>query len=213
MNGLSDRAKQLIPKARIVSFTSWNDISPDIIACFQAADDNKTYLTDDELVSVQAHRPAADQKLNATGLNAKAVVSTLRDQAADIVDEARAVVLTTFPDILEPGGGLYPPMRADACWRDFWQFLRCITYGIAAGEHHYTSTEGLEAMEQLYVELQVPLPAMVTGLIGIKRASLKRFPVESYPALSPYFDHLIARLSTFVTPEDASVKVAEGAEV
>ncbi|MEL7334508.1 MAG: phycobilisome protein [Cyanobacteria bacterium J06560_2] len=213
MNGLSDRAKQLIPKARIVSFTSWNDISPDIIACFQAADDNKTYLTDDELASVQAHRPAADQKLNATGLNAKAVVSTLRDQAADIVDEARAVVLTTFPDILEPGGGLYPPMRADACWRDFWQFLRCITYGIAAGEHHYTSTEGLEAMEQLYVELQVPLPAMVTGLIGIKRASLKRFPVESYPALSPYFDHLIARLSTFVTPEDASVKVAEGAEV
>ncbi|MEO1446772.1 MAG: phycobilisome protein, partial [Cyanobacteria bacterium J06635_11] len=133
--------------------------------------------------------------------SATEVVATLRDQAPDIVDEARAVVLTTFPKILEPGGGLYPPMRAEACWRDFWQFLRCITYGIAAQQHHYTSTDGLEFMEQLYEELQVPLPAMVTGLIGVKRASLQRFPVETYPVLSPYFDHLIARLSTFVKPE------------
>ncbi|MEO0770399.1 MAG: hypothetical protein AAFY72_13390, partial [Cyanobacteria bacterium J06649_4] len=134
----------------------------------------------------------------AVSLAPEAVVTTLREQAADIVDEARAVVLTSFPNILEPGGGLYPSMRAEACWRDFWQFLRCISYGIAGQQHHYTSTAGLEAMEQLYEELQVPLPAMVAGLIGIKRASLKRFPFETYPALSPYFDHLIARLSTFV---------------
>ncbi|MEL7068952.1 MAG: phycobilisome protein [Cyanobacteria bacterium J06581_3] len=205
MNGLSDRAKQLIPKARIVSFATWNEIAPDIIAHFQVADDEKRYLTDEDLATIQA----ATDNLAATkasafaavGLSATEVVATLRDQAPDIVDEARAVVLTTFPKILEPGGGLYPPMRAEACWRDFWQFLRCITYGIAAQQHHYTSTDGLEFMEQLYEELQVPLPAMVTGLIGVKRASLQRFPVETYPVLSPYFDHLIARLSTFVKPE------------
>ena len=56
-------------------------------------------------------------------------------------------------------------------------------------------------MEQLYQELQVPLPAMVTGLIGIKKASLRRFPAASHAALAPYFDHLIARLSTFVKEE------------
>lgn len=222
MNGLSDRAKQLIPKARIISFDTWHAIPSDIIASFQSADDEKRYLTDDELASLKklnnASLSSTSSALSSAGLSASEVVSTLRDQAAEIVDEARAVVLTTFPKILEPGGGLYPPMRAEACWRDFWQFLRCITYGIAAQQHHYTSTAGLEAMEQLYEELQVPLPAMVTGLIGVKRASLKRFPVETYPALSPYFDHLIARLSTFIKSdflpqEDVSNPTSVQAEV
>jgi len=202
MNGLSDRAKQLIPKARIVSFEGWNEIPPEIVAHFQAADDEKRYLTDTDLAAIEAVTGELDASLSTAGLTANTVVVTLREQAASIVDEARAVVLVTFPDILEPGGGLYPPVRAEACWRDFWQFLRCMTYGIASGQHHYTSTTGLEAMEELYHELQVPLPAMVTGLIGVKRASLKRFPVESYPALSPYFDHLIARLSTFIQPKE-----------
>ncbi|MEL7512434.1 MAG: phycobilisome protein [Cyanobacteria bacterium J06554_3] len=204
MNGLSDRAKQLIPKAQIVSFDTWNEIPPEIVARFQAADDQKRYLTDADLEKIGT----VDFSLSAMaamGISASDVTATLRDQAAEIVDEARAVVLTTFPDILEPGGGLYPPVRAEACWRDFWQFLRCITYGIAGHQHHYTSTTGLEAMEQLYAELQVPLPAMVTGLIGVKRASLKRFPVETYPVLSPYFDHLIARLSTFIKPEEEAI--------
>jgi len=206
MNGLSDRAKQLIPKARIVSFDTWSDVSPEIVARFQFADDNRCYLTDTDLEKIEADDLPADAALSAVGLSASEVARALRDQSADIVDEARAVVLASFPHILEPGGGLYPPMRAEACWRDFWQFLRCITYGIAGGQHHYTSTAGLEAMEQLYAELQVPLPAMVTGLIGVKRASLKRFPVESYPALSPYFDHLIARLSTFIQPAKSEIK-------
>ncbi|MEL6469309.1 MAG: phycobilisome protein [Cyanobacteria bacterium J06623_4] len=198
MNGLSDRAKQLIPKARIVSFDGWTDTDSEAIARFQAADDEKRYLSDADLEAIYSLTGVVDNAVAAMGLNPKDVVATLREQAPAIVDEARAVVLITYPKILEPGGGLYPPMRAEACWRDFWQFLRCITYGIAGGHHHYTSTAGLQAMEQLYEELQVPLPAMVAGLIGVKRSSLKRFPVASYPALSPYFDHLIARLSTFV---------------
>ncbi len=208
MNGLSDRAKQLIPKARIVSFETWNDVSPEIVACFQAADNDRYYLTDADLDLIRAANLPEDPAISAIGLSADEVARTLRNQAPEIVDEARAVVLATFPHILEPGGGLYPPVRAEACWRDFWQFLRCITYGIAGGHHHYTSTAGLEAMEQLYDEVQVPLPAMVAGLIGVKRASLKRFPIESYPALSPYFDHLIARLSTFIKPEKEAAPAA-----
>lgn len=201
MSGLSDRARALIPKARIMDFAGWTQVDEKAIAYFQTADDESRYLTDEELDAIKAAAKTSDLAMAAVGVNAAEVVQTLRSEAADIVDEARAVVLTTYPKILEPGGGLFPPQRAEACWRDFWQFLRCITYGIAGAQHHYTSTEGLAAMEQLYEELQVPLPAMVTGLIGVKRASLRRFPVETYPVLSPYFDHLIARLSTFVKVE------------
>ncbi len=201
MDGLSDRAKALIPKAKIMDFAGWTEINQEAIAYFQTADNESRYLTDEELGAIASLAKTSDLAMATAGLNAAEVVRTLRTEAADIVDEARAVVLTTFPKILEPGGGLFPPQRAEACWRDFWQFLRCITYGIASQQHHYTSTTGLAAMEQLYEELQVPLPAMVAGLIGVKRASLRRFPIQTYPALSPYFDHLIARLSTFVKVE------------
>lgn len=206
MNGLSNRAKQLIPKARIVSFANWAEVSPEAIALFQAADDSSQYLTDEDLAIIAQSLAEAQTSASAQGAQGSlstvdpiAAVKRLRDQAPDIVDEARAAVIQAFPGILEPGGGLYPAMRADACWRDFWQFLRCITYGIAGSSPNYTSAEGLTAMEQLYDELQVPLPAMVEGLKGIKMASLRRFPADAHPVLAPYFDHLISQLSAFVS--------------
>lgn len=184
MQGLSERAKQLIPKAQIVSFASWADTPSEAIARFQSANEEKRYLTDDDLAAVGALHVD--------------IVQQLRDQAGEIVDEARAEVLQAFPGILEPGGGLYPAMRAEACWRDFWQFLRCITYGIAGGHTQYTSAEGLAAMEALYEELKVPLPAMVTGLKGIQTASLSRVPVEQRESLAPYFEHLIDQMARFL---------------
>ena len=198
MSGLSDRAKKLIPKARIVSFSGWDDLSSEAIARLQTADDHSQYLTDEDLAVVTDATPSPDSDPNAAEVDRLAVVKQLRDQAADIVDEARADVLETYPGILEPGGGLHPSTRADACWRDFWQFLRCITYGIAGGHVQYTSASGLTAMEQLYEELQVPLPAMVTGLKGVKSASLRRVNDETQQAIAPYFDHLITQLSAFL---------------
>lgn len=187
---LSEAVKQLILKARIVSFEAWRSTHPETaIALFQAADDNRLYLTDAELAQISQAVPN-----HATYLP---IVQLLRDRVTEIVDEARAGVLLEFPGILEPGGGLYPPERAEACWRDFWHFLRCITYGIM-GEHMvYTSDAGLEAMRQLYQELQVPLDAMVYGVKGLKTASLSRIEPSQREALAPYFDHLIDRLDGF----------------
>jgi hypothetical protein len=187
---LSETAQKLIPKARIVSFEAWQATHPaSAIAIFQAADDQRLYLTDAELEQLRQAAPA--QAANFP------VVQALRDQVTDIVDEARAGVLAQFPNILEPGGGLYPPERAEACWRDFWHFLRCMTYGIAGGHIAYTSQTGLEAMRQLYQELQVPLDAMVYGLQGLKAASLRRILSPHDQDLAPYFDHLITCLDQF----------------
>ncbi len=198
IQGLSERAKQLIPKAQIISFAKWDEVADSTIARLQTADDEKRYPSDEDLSDISAAITEPEQAMAAARVDTVAIVKQLRDQAADIVDEARAGVLQTFPGILEPGGGLYPPIRAEACWRDFWHFLRCITYGIAGQQEAYTSTEGLAAMEELYEELQVPLPAMVEGLKGIKKASLKRFSASVQLAIAPYFDHLIARLSAFL---------------
>lgn len=186
---LTEKVRELIQKARIVSFETWHQAYPPaMIACFQAADDQSRYLTDEDLQQIQSLVPATAA--------AAALTQTLRDQVSPIVDEARSSVLATFPAILEPGGGLYPEVRANACWRDFWHFLRCITYGVAGQRTDYTSTSGLQYMQLLYQELQVPLDAMVVGLEGIKQASLQRLNDDS-ATLEPYFDHLITQLKQF----------------
>jgi Phycobilisome protein len=187
---LSDEVIALIQKARIVSFSTWPDSHPAVaLQIFQQADDDRLYLTDLELQQIAQLVPDRSQLT--------AVAAQLRDAVVDIVNEARAGVLVAFPDILAPGGGLYPAERADACWRDFWHFLRCITYGIAGQRPDYTSTEGMHYMNLLYEELEVPLPAMVVGLEGIKKASLQRVEPAQQELLAVYFDQLIDRLKKF----------------
>jgi hypothetical protein len=187
---LSEKVLALIKKSRIVSFISWQNIYPDLaIAKFQDADDQGRYLTDEDLSDLQILIPAI-----ATNTP---TVRLLSAQAPQIVDEARQQVLATFPKITQEGGGLYPAERANACWRDFWHFLRCITYGIAGQRLDYLSAEGLRYMQELYQELQVPIDAMILGLSSIKIASLKRLDPELQNELAPYFDRLIEELKLF----------------
>ena len=190
MTQLTEKVKELIIKARIVSFTEWGETHPEAaIKIFQAADDTGRYLTDEDLQQIESLAPNNSELIP--------VAKLLRDRVTEIVDEAREQVLTIYPDITQPGGGLYPQERAAACWRDFWHFLRCISYGIAGKHPDYTSSTGLRYMKLLYEELKVPLDAMVVGLEGIKTASLKR--CDTYPAevLSSYFDHLITKMANF----------------
>ncbi|PAX49086.1 phycobilisome protein [Brunnivagina elsteri] len=187
---LTEKAKELIAKSRIVSFTEWQTSHPsEAIEIFQAADDSSKYLTDMELEQIKLLVPNRIAYIN--------VVQNLRDRVAEIIDEAREQVLIEYPDITSPGGSLYPPERAAACWRDFWHFLRCITYGIMGQQTEYTSSEGLNYMKLLYEELQVPLEAMIVRLEGIKTASLKRCEASQKNAIAPYFDHLITKMSAF----------------
>ncbi|MGD1908559.1 MAG: phycobilisome protein [Leptolyngbyaceae cyanobacterium] len=187
---LSEKVLDLIQKARIVSFAPWQaDYGAEAVAALQAADDQRRYLTDEDYQLLLHAIPGAEVEIVAS--------KALRDRAKDIVDQARAGVLAQYPGITQPGGGLHPAERADACWRDFWHFLRCITYGMAGQRTDYTSAKGLDYMQRLYQELKVPLPAMVTGLEGIKTASLDTMASEQQAQLAPYFDHLIDQLRQF----------------
>lgn len=187
---LSERAKQLIPKARIVSFATWKNLYSDrVIAIFQEADNQSRYLTDEDLEQIKNLAPDSTLMLEKARL--------LREQAPNLVADARKKVLAKFPNITEPGNDLYPSERAEACWRDFWHFLRCITYGIAGNNPQFTSQEGLKNMELLYQELRVPLSAMLCGLEELKIVSLQQFNAEDRDLVGIYFDHLIAGLKQF----------------
>ncbi|MGD1851410.1 MAG: phycobilisome protein [Cyanophyceae cyanobacterium] len=168
---LSDRAKELIPKARIVSFAGWEERLPaTVIEAFQAADNEFRFLCDDAIRSIEADLEEGGA-LNALDPTKLHLSRQFRDLASTIVTEARGQVLIDFPGITGSGGDLYPKHRAEACWRDFWQFLRCVSYGLAGNSSGYLSQEGLGYMALLYEELQVPLPAMVVGIRALAIAS------------------------------------------
>ncbi len=189
---LSDKVKELIKKSRIVSFATWQaKYSEQVIDIFQTADDQGRYLSDRDIQQLKKLTPELEESL--------AQAKFLRDNAPDLVGKAREEVLAAFPNITAPGGGLYPPMRAEACWRDFWHFLRCISYGIAGVSIDYISEKGISFMEQLYQELQVPLDAMVLGLENLKFYSLQEFAPEKRSDLEPYFEQLINQLKQFST--------------
>lgn len=188
---LSERAKQLIPKARIVSFATWKSLYSDqVIAIFQKADDESRYLTDEDLEQIKILSPETSFSVE--------TVKILRDNVNDIVGQSRQRVLAQYPNITELGGDLYPPERAEACWRDFWHFLRCITYGIAGQNTQFTSQEGLGNMQLLYQELRVPLDAMVLGLESLKIFSLQKVQPEDTDTVTPHFDHLISKMKSFL---------------
>ena len=184
---LSDRVKELIEKSQIVSF-DWQ-YSPAVIDLFQKADNERRFLTDEEIDKIKTITPSLSEGL--------AQGKTLRDNVNNIVSSARGVVLDTYPHLTEAGGGLYPPIRAEACWRDFWHFMRCISYGISGQALNYTSEIGLGYMEQLYRELQVPLNAMILGLEQLKVFSLQKFDPSQRQDLEPYFDRLIESMGQF----------------
>ena len=187
---LTDKVKELITKSRIVSFDGWQtQYSQAVIAIFQQADNEGRYLTDEDIKQIVTLAP---QLASST-----AQAQLLRERVQEIVAQARGDVLAAYLHITEPGGDLYPPARAEACWRDFWHFLRCITYGIAGRSTEYTSEVGLSYMEQLYQELKVPLPAMVLGLEKLKYYSLQQFPKIERDNLAAYFDRLISAMKCF----------------
>lgn len=188
---LTERAKQLIPKARIVSFATWKNLySAEVIAIFQKADDEGKYLSNADLQEIKTLAPDTIDSIK------KAEV--LRENADKIVEQARQKVLEKFPNITQPGGELYPSERAEACWRDFWHFLRSISYGVAGKMTEFTNQEGLKNMQLLYQELKVPLPAMIVGLENLKDFSLKEFTPQENQNISPCFDHLINKLKMFL---------------
>ncbi|HEY9767283.1 MAG TPA: phycobilisome protein [Coleofasciculaceae cyanobacterium] len=185
---LSDKVQELIKKSRIVSL-DWQNYPTEVIDIFQQADNEGRYLTDKDIAKIEAIVSSLS-----TGL---AQGKLLRDNVVEIVSQARGVVLNACPGITEPGGGLYPTMRAEACWRDFWHFMRCISYGISGQRVDYTSDRGLEYMEQLYQELQVPLDAMILGLEQLKVFSLKHFEPAQQNEIEPYFERLIESMRQF----------------
>ncbi|GAB0496837.1 hypothetical protein MMPV_008158 [Pyropia vietnamensis] len=157
------------------------------------------FLTDDELRASAASTAAA------------AAAATLRDSVDRVIATARAAVGAAHPGIFDFGGG---------CSRRFGRPPAGATFGTlcgslrmrlplaarATGKGGWTSDAGAAIMADLYSEMAVPLPAMVTGVraLGtearavVSEAEGEEGGGEGVAAVDAAFGHLVARLESFV---------------
>ena len=97
---------------------------------------------------------------------------------------------------MQPGGALYPAERAEACWRDCWQFFRVIIYAYVCARPDFTNPEGMAALRQLYQQMNVPVLGLNIALKQLQGLTVAEFgDTDTQATLSATFEHLRSELN------------------
>ena len=181
----NERMQHLLLRAKVLGLSHDLNLPENSRRCLQQADAERRHLNPAELELVCA--------ISGTHVRLPQV---LQDQADELVEAARHHLLQHQPELTSPGGALHPRERADACWRDCWNFMRVITYAIAAGRSTFTDPDGMRALRELYTLMGVPIDGMTIALNELQRLTLQE---SSDPAersmTTACFEHLLGNLN------------------
>ena len=124
----------------------------------------------------------------------------LQRRLPQLINEAKEALIRKIPDITKPGGSLYPKERAEACWRDCFHLARISIYGTAAGNTNITDKQGLQAVQELYKILKVPIDALTLCLKELQE-NCKEIYSESNEStdlklLDGCFNHLVEKMES-----------------
>ena len=154
--------KTLVQTAQVQGLSINQDLPQAARSILACADQAQRQLTTDELATI----------CQASGVDAS-LPSSLIQRSDQLVNQARGHLLETQPHLVQPGGALHPPDRAEACWRDCWNFLRVITYAVACNQSCFTNPSGMAALRELYGRMNVPIEGMNIALDQLKVLALE----------------------------------------
>ena len=154
--------KTLVQTAQVQGLSINEDLPQATRSILERADQVQRQLTTDELVKI----------CQLSGMDGS-LPGSLIQRSDQLVNQARGHLLETQPHLVQPGGALYPQDRADACWRDCWNFLRVITYAVACNQSCFTNPSGMAALRELYRRMNVPIEGMNIALIQLKKLALE----------------------------------------
>ena len=184
MNNAESRAafKELISKAQVCGLHNHPQIGEESRSLIQKADQERRMLN-------WLEQPICTQ----AGTNQRAI-SLTTCEAANYVDRCKQTLQTRQGHLFEEGGALYPTERADACWRDCWNFLRVASYAMASDTPECTDAEGIQAVRQLYTLMNVPAEGMTLALQTLSQLVTTDLQKEGLPrealCLEKAFTHL-----------------------
>ena len=162
MNLQNTDFKTLVQTAQVQGLSTNQDLPQTTRSILERADQAQRQLTPDELVTI-CQGSGTDDSLP----------GSLIQRSDQLVNQARGHLLETQPHLVQPGGALHPQERAEACWRDCWNFLRVIIYAVACNQSCFTNPSGMAALRELYRRMNVPIEGMNIALGQLKELALE----------------------------------------
>ena len=185
MNLQNTDFKTLVQTAQVQGLSLNQDLPQATRRILERADQAQRQLTSEELATI----------CQASGID-HSLPSSLIQRSDQLVNQARAHLIETQPHLVQPGGALHPQDRAEACWRDCWNFLRVIIYAVACNQSCFTNPSGMAALRELYRRMNVPIEGMNIALVQLKKLALEGFSRSNEQQLiSDCFQHLSDQLN------------------
>ena len=185
MNLQNTDFKTLVQTAQVQGLSLNQDLPQATRSIVERADQAQRQLSSDELTTI----------CQVSGIDVS-LADNLIQRSDQLVNQARAHLIATQPHLVQPGGALHPEDRAEACWRDCWNFLRVITYAVACNQSCFTNPSGMAALRELYRRMNVPIEGMNIALIQLKKLALEGVSRSNDRQLiSDCFQHLRDQLN------------------
>ena len=162
MNLQNTDLKTLVQIAQVQGLSLNQDLPQATRSILERADQAQRQLSSDELTTI----------CQVSGIDVS-LADNLIQRSDQLVNQARAHLIATQPHLVQPGGALHPEDRAEACWRDCWNFLRVITYAVACNQSCFTNPSGMAALRELYRRMNVPIEGMNIALGQLKKLALE----------------------------------------
>ena len=177
--------KTLVQTAQVQGLSINQELPQATRSIVERADQAQRQLTSDELSTI----------CQVSGIDGS-LADNLIQRSDQLVNQARAHLIATQPHLVQPGGALHPEDRAEACWRDCWNFLRVITYAVACNQSCFTNPSGMAALRELYRRMNVPIEGMNIALGQLKEKALEGVSRSNDRQLiHDCFQHLHAELN------------------
>ena len=185
MNLQNTDFKTLVQTAQVQGLSLNQDLPQATRSILERADQAQRQLSSDELTTI----------CQVSGIDVS-LADNLIQRSDQLVNQARAHLIATQPHLVQPGGALHPEDRAEACWRDCWNFLRVITYAVACNQSCFTNPSGMAALRELYRRMNVPIEGMNIALGELKALALEGvLRSNDRQLISDCFQHLHAELN------------------
>ena len=185
MNLQNSDFKTLVQTAQVQGLSRNQDLPQATRRILEGADQAQRQLTNAELARI-CQISGIDQSLP----------GSLIQRSDQLVNQAREHLVKTQPHLVQPGGALHPQDRAEACWRDCWNFLRVIIYAVACNQSCFTNASGMAALRELYRRMNVPIEGMNIALVQLKELVLEGVSRSNDRQLiSDCFQHLRDQLN------------------
>ena len=162
MNLQNTDLKTLVQTAQVQGLSLNQDLPQATRSILERADQAQRQLSSDELTTI----------CQVSGIDVS-LADNLIQRSDQLVNQARSHLIATQPHLVQPGGALHPEDRAEACWRDCWNFLRVITYAVACNQSCFTNPSGMAALRELYRRMNVPIEGMNIALGQLKEKALE----------------------------------------